>query len=205
MTNTSATGGYLGPAVTTPPTEDGDLDAQLQAMVVGITGLDGTLVRPRWQPTDPKQPERTVNWCSIGEQSSTPDDGPYIHHNSGTGIDDLTANDEVQRHEIIEVLASFYGPNCYSYACLLRDGLSVGQNRETLTAQGIGLVSVGKCLSLPEILNQGWIRRVDLPITLRRINARNYPILNIRSSSGQIEADRDGTIVVTLFDVEPLP
>ena len=45
---TSATGGYL---VATPPVSGGlDLDVIWQGFVAGVTGLDGAMVRPAWQP-----------------------------------------------------------------------------------------------------------------------------------------------------------
>ncbi|MFT2520511.1 hypothetical protein ACMWQB_30330, partial [Escherichia coli] len=64
--NTSATGGYLVPAVASPPLDDDDLDNLLHDMIAGISGLPRAMVRPRWQPTVPKQPEPGVNWCAFG-------------------------------------------------------------------------------------------------------------------------------------------
>ena len=61
------------------PLEDDALDAVLQAMVVGITGLSGDLVRSQWQVVSPKQPERYTNWCAIGVLTSTPDDNPWFN------------------------------------------------------------------------------------------------------------------------------
>src|SRR4051812_9766277 len=56
-TNDSSTGGYLSPVVASSALQDAALDALLQQMVAGITGLPGNMVRPRWQPVTPKQPE----------------------------------------------------------------------------------------------------------------------------------------------------
>ena len=106
MANTSATGGYLSPDVVSPPLEGDDLDDEFQEAVVGITGLAGSLVRPRWQPGNPKQPEPTVDWCAIGITTQTPDATPHIQH-SGAG----NGKDTLKRHELINVLCTFYGPN----------------------------------------------------------------------------------------------
>lgn len=177
MANTSATGGYLQPASTATPQEDLALDLILQAMVAGITGLDGALVRPRWQATQPRVPEITVTWCAIGVMRHDPDDNAAIEHDpTGNGADNLV------RHEDLELLASFYGPEAVMRATMLRDGLQIAQNREAINANGIGFVKAGAVLPVPELVNQQWVRRQDLPITLRRIVRRTYPVLNILSA-----------------------
>lgn len=188
MPNTSATGGYLAPAVSTPPTEDRDLDRQIQQLVVGITGLNGTLVRPRWQPQNqlPKLPEATVNWCAIGVVSITPDANAAIVHRSPAGSDGY---DEMQRHEIIEILCSFYGPAGQGYAALLRDGLSIAQNREALFLENMGLYDTGQIVTAPDLMNQQWIRRYDLTVRLRRQVVRTYPVENLLSAVGTIHTE----------------
>lgn len=177
MANTSATGGYVQPASTATPEEDLALDLIVQAMVAGITGLDGSLVRPRWQPTQPRMPEITVTWCAIGVTLIRPDDNAAIEHDpTGQGADNLV------RHEDLEVLATFYGPEAALRAAMLRDGLQIAQNREAINASGIGFVKAGEIRPVPELVNQQWVRRQDLPISLRRIVRRTYPVLNILSA-----------------------
>lgn len=177
MANTSATGGYIQPASTAVPEEDLALDVILQDMVAGITGLAGEMVRPRWQPTQARMPEVTANWCAIGVNMIRPDDNAAISHDpTGDGADSLV------RHEDIELLSTFYGPEAAMRAAMLRDGLQIAQNREALTANGIGFVTAGEVRAVPELVNQQWVRRQDLPITLRRIVRRAYPVLNILSA-----------------------
>src|SRR5450830_286484 len=102
MADDSSTGGYLAPGGATP-VDDAALDAVLQGFVAGVTGLPGSLVRPRWQPTVPKQPPLDANWCAIGVTDTDPDAVPTILHNgAGNGVDNL------YRNEVITVLASFY-------------------------------------------------------------------------------------------------
>lgn len=181
----SSTGGYLQPAAAPLPVEDAALEDVLQAMVAGITGLDGSLVRPRWQPVMPKQPEPSVNWCAIGVTTLTPEPGTaQVLHD-----DTIDGHDTLIRHEDMELLASFYGPQAQSYACMLRDGLQIAQNREAIAQSGIAFISTGQLLAVPELYNQQWIRRYDLTVQLRRVINRTYGVLNIVSADTIIEAD----------------
>lgn len=178
MANTSATGGYIQPASAATPVGDLELDLVVQALVAGVTGLPGDLVRTRWQPTQPRVPEASMDWCAVGVVLTDTERGTaYVAHDgTGQGHDDLV------RHEQLDVLASFYGPNAARNAAMLRDGLQIPQNREALGADGLAFVDAGPLRTVPELVNQQWIRRVDLPITLRRAVRREYPVLNILSA-----------------------
>lgn len=189
MPNNSATGGYLSPAVASPPLEDADLDAQFQKAVVGITGLPGKYVRPRWQPTVPKQPEPSVNWCAIGVTAIAPDDGAYIKH-FGTG----DGHDDYVRHEDIELACSFYGPQAQRYATYLRDGLAIPQNVEQLKLGGIAWVECEALRAAPEFINQQWVKRYDLTARFRRQVKRTYGVLNIVSANPVLISDEIGVI-----------
>ena len=174
MANDSSTGGYLLPADAPAPAEDAELDALFQSAVVQITGLPGALVRPRWQPNPPKQLEPSVDWCAIGVMVTKPDAGPAITH-----LKDGDGSDRLERHEDIELLATFYGPRARSIAARLRDGLSVPQNTEALQTSAISFVEAGDIRSAPELVNQQWIRRYDLTLRFRRKVTRIYPIRNV--------------------------
>ena len=193
MPNTSATGGYLVPS-TTAPDHDAALDRIVQQMVVGITGLAGAMVRPRWQPNPPKQPEPNVDWCAIGVQSVTPDASPAIVHD-GTG----DGSDTVNRHEDIEFVASFYGPNGLGNATLLRDGFSLPQNVEAIGATGLLYVGTSSITPAPALVNEQWVRKYDLRLTLRRQVSRTYPVLNLVSVVGTIHGE---TVPDQPFEVE---
>ena len=188
-------------AVPDAPAEDAALDAVLQAMVVGITGLDGSLVRPRWQPTLPQQPEPTVNWCAIGVLSATPDFSPWITHVSGPNVTDPSADLSV-RYETLDVLATFYGPNAKSYAGVLRDGLGIPQNNEPLNAADIYLIETMPQRRAPELVNQQWINRWDLMIRFTRQIQRVYAVPNIVLANIHIQNDSD-SLTETVY-VPPL-
>lgn len=176
MANTSASGGYLTPAGAPTPA-DGALEDILQPMVVGITGLPGKMVRPRWQSGNPKQPEPNVDWCAFGVMHTKQDTNPAIEHD-GTG----DGADQYQRHQDVTLLATFYGPNAQAYGQLLSDGMYVPQNSEALKALNMVFVEAGDLIAAPDLLNQQWVRRYDLRIRLRRKIERTYPVLNILSA-----------------------
>jgi hypothetical protein len=180
----SSTGGYLSPAVASPPLEDDALTAIFQQMIVGIAGLPGNMVRPRWQPNPPKQPEPTTNWCALGIAVQAPDDGPAIVHN-GAG----NGSDTYIRHEQIDVLASFYGPGAMQYAQLLSDGLAIPQNLEQLKAQDMNSVDTGPIRAAPDLINEQWVRRYDLELTFRRKITRSYAVLNILTAQGTVQTN----------------
>lgn len=193
MANDSSTGGYLSPVSPAVPEQDADLDALLQPMVAGITGLAGSMVRPRWQPVVPRMPEIGDDWCAIGVVRVTPEDTPYIRHDPGSSGSDVHT-----QHEVLEVLASFYGPASGRYAGILRAGIFVEQNREQLRSHGIALVSAGQIVQAPDLLNQQWRRRMDLTLTLRRVVTRTYQVLNIQSAEALIHTDMGITVDVSV-------
>jgi hypothetical protein len=160
----------------------------LQQLVVGITGLNGSLVRPRWQATPPQQPDPTVTWCAIGITGRAALDFPYIYHDSTGNNGD--GQDVMQRQERIEVLASIYGPNAQQVAAELRDGLYIRQNTAPIRAYGFALYDVGDMVVTADLVNTQWIPRVDMPIRLMREIDRAYPILNLETLSEiQISTD----------------
>jgi len=188
--NDSSTGGYLGPAVATPPLEDAELDAVFQQLIVGVTGLPGPMVRPRWQTTVPKQPEPSVNWCALGVTVLPPDAGPAITHNpTGDGTDVYV------RHQTINVLASFYGPNCGQNSQMLLDGLAIPQNLEQLKANDMQSVTEGDRRAAPDFLNQQWIRRYDVTLVFSRKITRTYAVRNLNSAGASVQTQNGTTPV----------
>lgn len=183
MSNTSATGGFLSPGTST--VNDDALDDLLQAMVVGVTGLPGSLVRPRFQQSPPKQPDATVDWCAIGVHEISPDDNPVVRHdplmNGGAG------GDVLERSEQLDVLASFYGPHAAHFAGLLRDGLYIPQNRETLAAAGVAFVTVGDKTRAPALVGTQWLNRFDIHVTLRRVVALTYGVQTLLTAGVDID------------------
>ncbi|GAA7770980.1 hypothetical protein RN01_29835 [Cupriavidus sp. SHE] len=193
MANTSATGGYLAPTAPVPP-EDDALDDLLQAMVAGVTGLDGKMVRPRWQQTVPKQPEPAVNWCALGITAQTNDAGPAIQHDG-----DGDGSDTYIRHQEIELLCTFYGPAAKGYAQRLADGMAIPQNGEQLGLNDMKFASASEIRAVPDFVNQQWVRRYDLTLVLRRKITRTYAVLNLLSAEVQSTTDTVPPVATTTY------
>jgi len=197
----SSTGGYLAPSGPAPASALA-LDTLIQGFLVGVTGLPGDMVRPRWQDasedaggTAPRVPNRDKTWCAVGVTVTDTDDTPaLIHDGSGQGSTTL------RRFDRLDVLASFYGPMGDAYAKLARDAFYVPQNREAMYAQGLTFIGCDPIRRLPEIIATGTRRRSDLAFRLVQRVERTYPILNVLKGVGTIVADgssQDGPVVTT--------
>lgn len=196
----SSTGGFLAPT-SSLPAEDNALDSLLQALIVGVCGLPGNLVRPRWQPTPPVTPEANVDWCALGIVDEDPEFNISLVH-SGAGDGSSTSID----NDVLTILVSFYGPNARGNAKSLRTGLMIPQNRETLGAAGLSLMEIqGKSLFVPAIINQQTLRRVDISMRFRRRTSLTWAILNLLQMQGSIVSDTGpGDALLTPHSVSPL-
>jgi len=198
----SSTGGYLAPLPTTPPLEGEALDNFLHDLVAGVTGMDVTRIFPRWQPEPPNLPPAGTPWCAVGVTSRPSDTYPYIgHQGAGQG------SSQMQRHETLNILASFYdlgaGGQADALAALFRDGLSISQNREQLMLNGFAFVSTGEPLAVPSLLKERWQYRCDLPFVLRRALVRSYGILNLEEVDATLNTQNPGlTLPVTITPPE---
>jgi hypothetical protein len=190
----STTPGFLGPEATPQPIDDDKYDDFLQALVAGVTGMDPTMVRPRWQNEPPNLPDLNSDWVAVGVTETRVDPNPWIGHSDAGEGDDL-----LQEHEISVVLCTFYGPNAGLYASYLRRGLYVWQNRAVLRANAVGLVETTELARVPEIIQNIWINRIDVNLILRREIRYNYPVRTLLRAQGEIIAQPpgDGTRTIT--------
>jgi len=176
MAVNSSEAGSLLPTGPQPP-YDNALDDLLHATLVGLTGIAGSLVRPRWQPEPPQMPDFNTNWIAFGVVRSSRDAFAYMGHQAAAD-----GSDELQRTEELQVLVSCYGPNAHGFQELISDGLEVTQNRDALTSNNIALVECQEAVVLPALLKEKWVRRVDMTIVLRRKIIRIYPVLNLQQA-----------------------
>lgn len=172
--NNTASPGYLQPAAPLLPYDDALADL-LQPIFVGLSGLPGTLVRPRWQIGNvPNQPEPNVNWMALGIARWRPDRFAYTeHHDEGAGYDLL------ERSEEHDVLCSFYGPLGSTLAMMVSDNLQLENNRAPLQDLKMDLLQCGDPVQLPSLLHGVWQKRCDMTVTLRRWVQRTYGVLTI--------------------------
>lgn len=198
----SSTGGYLQPSAPSPPDTDSDLNQVFHDLFVGITGLTGDMVRPRWSATPAKQPEPATNWLSFGVVEQQKDANPYLQHDSVNGNGSTT----MVRHEEIKVEVSCYGTLGQQYATAVRDGLEIPQNIEAIAASPhlLAYVESENIIAAPELINQQWVRRFDFTVRFRREIKRTYSILDIASAqiqlgfvAGPISSPRNDNINVT--------
>lgn len=171
--------GYLTPSSSSGLPGGLTLNQFLQTVLVGISGLDGPLVRPKWQVAPAKQPDIGVSWMAFGVVSNTPDANSYV------ALNDSGVNTS-QRHEQLDIQCAFYGPEAMTYAALLRDGFQIQQNLEALRTADMGFVSTGSMLHIPELVNERFIDRIEMGVVLRREIKRVYAILSFVSATGRI-------------------
>lgn len=180
--SSSATGGPLLPVDTGPaPLEGQALNRFLQQWMVGITGLDGTLVRPAWQTEGPVIPREGTAWLAFGIVGRTSDALPYIGHQASA--DTGNGEDQLSRNERLDILLSFYdtGVNGLAdyYTAVFRDGCALPQNCEVLNDSGFVFIECGEPITVPTLENERWLYRVDMHLMLQRMIIRNYPIRNL--------------------------
>lgn len=201
-TPNSSTGGYLPPATSSPPLEGAALLDFVQAVLVGVSGLSGPMVRPSWLAVPSNIPDVGTAWCSFSILNRPSDTFAFVEHdpdgNAGEGVDKL------QRQEEVNVLARFYDLGSTGladmYAARTRDGFAIPQNLEVLLANGWAFVSAGEPTPVPVLAAERWQYRVDLPLVFRRQIDRQYNILNIESAEVSVTA-QSGTDTAIINDI----
>ncbi len=170
-----------------PTTSSGlDDDALLDFFhdfIVSVTGLAGKDVIPRWQPDPPNMADFGADWCGFGISEYRADTFAAI-------VQVSTNTSEFRRHELVELLLSFYGENCGRNARLMRDQIQVPQNYEQLDASGVAIVEGSDVTYLPTLLKERWTKRADIKITIRRQEIRSYNSSTILVGQGLLDNER---------------
>lgn len=176
------------------PLQDQALYEALQEAVVGITGFDKTLVRPRWQPEPSVIPPAATCWIALGVTDRDADVFPYLDFFPPSSP---SSSFQMQRNEEFTMLASIYdlgySGQADEVAAVLRDGLMIPQNGAGLAAAGIYVVSDADLAVAPELFKQRWMYRVDLQVRFRRQITRSY------------DAPATGQVGVTLYTDDGQP
>ena len=172
MSNDSTAPGYLTP-VGDNPAYDQELERQVSRWLRGITGLDAKVVYPRWTDPQTQIPRNGITWCEFGITVADQDDFQA----------DIQISDEQSEQwtwEKISIIFCFYGPQGNAMASIFRAGMFVEQNSNTLKANtGLSLTDVTKILNLPVLINNQWVRRYDLTVTLSRKNTRTFNVRTV--------------------------
>lgn len=184
--NTSATGGYLQPTGPAPLPGNLTFKEFIQQVFVGVSGLPGELVRPKWQINPPKQPDVTTNWMAIGLTEGLQDTNAY------TGVDS-EGNNVFERNKDFQIQASFYGPNADDFADLVSDNFQIPQNLESLRLARMGFVNTSRSTHVPDLVNERWVDRYEMTFFFRRQILRSYQILTFLSVNGTLTAEMSGT------------
>lgn len=168
------------------PISGQDLDNFMQQIVAGVTGLDPTLVRPRWQQEPPNLPDVGTTWAAVGVSRTTPLGIPAAQelttpNGNGSSLQ--------QWHEEFELLCSFYGPNAQRAATGLRSGMFVANNREALFLAGMAFVDTGPLMRLPSLTQNLFLGRWDITLRLRRQVYDLYPVLYFLSAPVSVITD----------------
>lgn len=179
MANDSSTGGYLAPEPP-GPLYDTALEDFFQQIVVGITGIPGNLVRPRWQQEPPNPPPAKSDWIALGVEVGPKQWDAYQKFDPTIGTDGAYI---VEGAERIRLALSFYGPNNERNHTAFDDGLQLSQNREALSAQKISYIEAESPVNLPALLKDRMRLRVDIAFIFSRWVSRTYPVRTIASAS----------------------
>ena len=166
---------------TFPHLDSKTVEDLMHETIVAVTGLQNSLVRPRWQADPPEVPEPEVSWCAFGVTSEDAANFPYIEHGDGQSL--ITDTSE------INILVSFYGVNHRDYAKKLRMGLHVQNNLHLLRKAGIAFVKAGNISNVPAQVALGWRARADLNITLRLETRCSFIVPNIEHICSFVTAD----------------
>jgi hypothetical protein len=193
MPNNSASGGPLQPNnPPAPPLQSQALLVFLQKWFVQLSALDTSLVIAGFQPEPPIIPAAATAWMAFSILARPADTFPSVEHVGATVEPPVDGYDQLQRNEELQILCSFFDTGSTGIAdqigSLVRDNLAIPQNSEYLKSQGQQMVlgSVGELVSAPVLVKERWLYRVDLPVNVRRMVNRNYPVLDVSSAGGSI-------------------
>lgn len=178
MPNNSSTGGFILPTTTTE--NDKILLRTFHDLFVGISGLDNTLVRPRFQRNPPPIPTSEVDWIAFGIQELEEDFTPFKKVNN----DGLTS-DYVYTDKIV-LLLSFFGDNSEKYFGRVYQGLQVEQNRTALRIKNITFQNAEKMFSRYENINDQFYKRTDALFNFNRKRVDNFAEMSLLSLQDNI-------------------
>jgi hypothetical protein len=197
MSNDSSTGGILSFATTPAPLYGQALRRFFQQYFVSLGVIPGTLFFQSWQLEPANTPPVGTDWAALEIRLGKADTFAYFGHvpQDNTTDPPTPAYDQFQRHEELMILVAVYGPNSDANAANLRDAIQVRQNLDPLEAQSMCLVETGDMTTVPELVKEQWLYRVDLPVKIRRQIVRQIPVLDVLSADITLNNERYTTAI----------
>lgn len=179
--------GFLTP--TSNPVLPGGLTLTqyIQAMIVGVTNINGTLVRPKWQIAPPKQPDIATNWIAFGIQILTPDQLAYVGL-----LDDASSAASFQRQVLLQIDCGFYGSSAMENILIFQDAFQIQQNLDYLRAAKMGYRQITPAIRGPDLVNGRWVERLETSLYLTWQVQRTYAILSLESAEGTLHTTVNG-------------
>lgn len=110
MNNDSSTGGFLlsyRDSYIAPPLEGQALTNFLQEQIVGVTGIAGNLVRPRWQPEPPLLPDATIDWIAFGITERKGQTYAYTYHETPHLDETRTLDNDIVETQFLDTNLQF--------------------------------------------------------------------------------------------------
>ncbi|OBU09853.1 hypothetical protein [Morganella psychrotolerans] len=175
MSNDSNHPGYLTPAGK-PADYDEELERQISRWIRAVSGLPPKMVLPRFTEVQPKIPEAGTDWCGFGIMD-------FQDEHSPAAVQAGELHNEQWTHERIEILCCFYGRRGQHFAAQFRDGMMVSQNNDELSRTCLTFTEHSRIRPAPEFINNQWVRRYDITVTLRRKVVREYGIKTLTDAS----------------------
>lgn len=176
--STSEKPGYLRPTSRVPVAGNLTLLQFLSTVFIGLSTLPGNMVRPMWQVEPPKQPNWPTNWMAFGILNFVPRNNYVGVRENGTTF--------IQGQKPMEITTSFYGENAMQIAELVADGFQIQQNLDALNKANIGFTGCSAINNVPEFVNERWLARLTMQVSLLVQTQYNYPILPFLSANGDI-------------------
>lgn len=174
MSNDSTMAGYLTP-IGDSPAYDQALEREISRWIQGVTGLTADKVVPRWTDPPTEAFQNDVTCCAFGITSLAQTlDPANVQISDGQSVQ--------WAWEQMTVICCFYGPLAADIATTFLTGIVIEQNQTELGRCGLSLLNAGTVYHQPELINDHWVRRYDLTVTLSRKTTRTYNVKALKET-----------------------
>lgn len=179
MPTTFPTAIVPGPAIQIDK-EDHEFEDVLQSYFSTLSGMPGNRFRPRWQPEPGNLPKYGSDWAAFGSTRYASDEYAAVVH------DGDTETDKLDRHQVIDILISFYGPNSFNFAERLKDAMVIASNAALLIPLGLGFVEASNITHFSTLIKERWTNRADLTVKIKRQTIRVISRRNLEFPNGSL-------------------